>query len=129
MKHAGENVLPILEWFKGRPEVQEIYHPSLPGAAGHDVWVRDYAGHNGLMSVLFKEEYSLEDVGRFVDSLALFPVGSSWGGYESLIQPSDMTTCRTKWDKKGVFLRFQIGNEDTADLIADLEQGIKNLKS
>lgn len=129
LKHAGEKVLPIIEWFKGRPEVQEIHHPSLPEAAGHAIWVRDYTGHNGLMSVLFKPDYSLEDVGRFVDSLSLFPVGSSWGGYESLIQPTDMTTCRTAWDKKGVLLRFQIGNEDTEDLIIDLEQGIRNLKS
>lgn len=128
IKYAGENMLPVLAWFKGRKEVQRLYCPVLEDSPGHDVWKRDFSGHNGVFSVLFDPKYDRKAIARFVDSLELFPVGSSWGGYESLIQPQDMNAYRLKWTKNGVFLRFQIGNEDPADLIADLEQGIKNLK-
>ncbi len=128
LKHAGENMRPVLGWFKTRDEVQRLYCPAHEENDGHDVWKRDFSDVNGVFGVLFKPEYSFDDIARFVDALDLFPVGSSWGGYESLIQPQDMNAYRSNWDKDGVFIRFQIGNENPQDLIEDLEQGIKNLK-
>lgn len=128
IKQAQENMRPVLEWFKTRDEVQELFTPVLETAKGHDVWKRDFSGANGLIGVLFKPEYSMDDIAKFVDSLELFPVGSSWGGYESLIQPQDMKFYRDNWEKDGIMLRFQIGFENPLDLIEDLEQGIRNLK-
>ncbi len=128
LDYAAKNMKPVLEWFKYRREVQEIYCPVLENSTGHDIWERDFSGFNGVFSVLFKPEYSIDKIGSFVDALKLLPVGSSWGGYESLIQPQDMKTYRSNWEKEGVFIRFQIGNENPADLIADLEQGIVNIK-
>lgn len=128
-KQAQTNMLAVLEWFKTRDEVQELFSPTIETARGHDIWKRDFSGANGVFGVLFDDQYSSEAMGRFVDSLKLFPVGSSWGGYESLIQPQDMNAYRSNWTKKGQVLRFQIGFENPKDLIADLEQGIKNLKS
>ena len=125
--HAGQNMRPVLEWFEQRAEVQQLYAPVLETSRGHNIWKRDFSGVNGVFSVLFKPDYSFEDIARFVDALELFPVGSSWGGYESLVQPQDMNAYRSHWDKEGVCLRFQIGFEHTDDLIADLENGIKNL--
>ena len=127
LKYAGENMRPVLKWFEGRDEVQALYCPVLETNRGHDLWKEYYGGANGVFSVLFKPEYSFDDIARFIDSLELFPVGSSWGGYESLVQPQDMDMYRSNWDKKGVFIRFQIGNENPEDLIADLEQGISKL--
>lgn len=127
-RQVEKNMKDVLAWFGTRDEVQELYNPTLPYAKGHDIWKRDFKGANGLFGVLFRPEYTMKDIGRFVDSLKLFPVGSSWGGFESLIQPQDMKIYRSDWKKEGVLLRFQIGHEDPADLIADLTQGIKNLK-
>lgn len=126
-KHAQDNMRIVLNWFLGRAEVQEIFSPVLENAKGHDIWKRDFIGANGLFSVLFKPEFSREDICRFVNALTLFPVGSSWGGYESLIQPQDLRHYRTKWEKEGQILRFQIGNEDPQDLIDDLMRGMKIL--
>ncbi len=123
LEHAGKNMLPVLEWFKTRAEVQKIYSP-----LSEDIWKRDFSGHNGVFSILFDPKYLMDDIARFVDALELFPVGSSWGGYESLIQPQNMKTYRSDWKKEGVFLRFQIGNENPKDLIVDLERGITALK-
>lgn len=127
LDYAAKNMTPILDWFANRKEVQMLYSPVLETNRGHEIWERDFTGHNGVFSVLFNPEYSYEDISRFIDALELFPVGSSWGGYESLVQPQDMDAYRSNWDKKGVFIRFQVGNENTEDLIADLENGIKNL--
>ena len=63
-----------------------------------------------------------------VDDLKLFGIGYSFGGYESLILPSDPASIRTarKW-RGGPLIRLHIGLEDPADLIADLEAGFARL--
>jgi cystathionine beta-lyase len=60
-----------------------------------------------------------------MDELALFGMGYSWGGYESLIISFDCSDYRTatKWNPGGPTLRIHIGLEDVDDLIADLERG------
>ena len=129
LRHAEEQATKVLEYLKTREEIEQLYYPALPGNDGHEIWKRDYKGANGIFSILFKDKYSQEDIDRFVDALSLIPVGSSWGGYESLIQPQDMKDYRTAnpWKPDGIFIRVQIGNEDTDDLIADLEKGFSVL--
>ena len=65
----------------------------------------------------------------FIDSLQLFGIGVSWGGYESLVIPFNPSGDRTtaEWPYTGQALRLHIGLEDPADLIADLEQGFAML--
>ena len=66
---------------------------------------------------------------RFVDALAHFGIGFSWGGYESLAVPGDPHTIRTatRWTDPDALVRLSIGLEDPADLIADLERGFAAL--
>ena len=66
-----------------------------------------------------------------VDHMDLFGMGFIWGGFESLILPSDPKNIRTatKWDEDGQLIRLHIGLEDTDDLIADLEAGFARLQT
>jgi cystathionine beta-lyase len=41
--------------------------------------------------------------------------------------PYRMTSIRRDWQGKGLLVRFNIGLEDTADLIADIEQALGKL--
>jgi cystathionine beta-lyase len=68
-------------------------------------------------------------VHAFLDELALFGIGASWGGFESLAIPFDCTPIRTatKWTPGGPSVRFHIGLEDVDDLIGDLERGFAAL--
>ena len=65
----------------------------------------------------------------FLNALTLYGIGASWGGYESLAIPFDVTAVRTatKWAPGGPAIRFHIGLEDVNDLIADLERGFAAL--
>jgi cystathionine beta-lyase len=116
--------LAIARWLETRPEVLRVLHPALERHPGHAIWQRDYTGASGLFSVVFKP-MAQAAVFAFVDALALFGIGASWGGYESLIIPFDCTTVRTatQWAPGGPTVRLHIGLEAVDDLIADLERG------
>jgi cystathionine beta-lyase len=67
-----------------------------------------------------------------VDALTLFGIGASWGGYESLALPTTGFVARTagKLDAfGGAMVRFHIGLEDPADLIADLQSACPLLRA
>jgi cystathionine beta-lyase len=65
-----------------------------------------------------------------IEGLELFGLGSSWGGYESLVIASYPERIRsaTSWDAPGRTLRIHAGLEDPSDLIADLEEGLRRFK-
>jgi cystathionine beta-lyase len=56
--------------------------------------------------------------------LKLFPIGWSWGGYESLVSPVHAARKVARPDHGGPLVRLQIGLEDPDDLIADLAQAL-----
>ena len=116
--------LQVAAWFAGLPEVAQVLHPALPGAPGHDLWKRDFTGACSLFGVVFAEGITVEATHRFVDALTLFGIGASWGGYESLALPTTGFVTRTAAEMAhpGAMVRFHIGLEDPADLIADLQQ-------
>ena len=119
-----ESALKIARWFASRPEVLRVMHPALESDPGHAIWKRDFKGASGLFSLVLKPA-SEKQVYAFMDTLTLFGMGYSWGGYESLAIVFDCSEYRTatKWAPGGPTLRFHIGLEDPDDLIADLERG------
>jgi cysteine-S-conjugate beta-lyase len=123
--------LRIARWFEGRPEVARVLHPALPGCPGHEFFLRDFSGASGLFGVAFQPEYSAASVVAMIDALKLFGIGASWGGYESLVLPTAGTIRRSAGTGvfEGKMARFQIGLENTDDLIEDLEQGLAALRA
>jgi cysteine-S-conjugate beta-lyase len=120
--------LALAEWLKGRSEVARVIHPALPSDPGYTIWKRDFTGASGLFAIVLKPA-SKQAVAAMLDNLALFGMGYSWGGYESLIIPFDPSTYRTatKWKAEGPALRLHVGLEDVDDLKADLEAGFARL--
>src|SRR3954470_7184126 len=125
-----QTALRLAEWLQKRPEVERVLHPALPGTPGHEIFKRDFAGSSGLFSVILKP-CSDTQLTAMLDGMQLFGMGYSWGGYESLIIPSKVEQARTAttWKTDGPMLRLHAGLEDPDDLIADLEAGLKRLRS
>ncbi len=121
-------------WLQGRAELAQVLHPALSGSPGHAHW-HDLCGSSqgragaaaGLLSVIFKPEYSQVQVDAFCDALHLFKLGYSWGGPMSLVVPYDLPAMRTDWPAQlalGHLVRFSVGLESLTDLQADLEQAL-----
>ena len=123
-----QSALTVARWLADRPEVLKVLHPALPDDPGHAIWARDFKGASGLFSIVLKPA-TKASVDAFLDSLALFGLGYSWGGFESLAIPFDCSSYRTAtdWRPGGPAVRLHIGLEDPQDLIADLEQGLARL--
>jgi cysteine-S-conjugate beta-lyase len=117
----------VAAWLKARPEIARVLHPAFEDCPGHENWKRDFTGAGGLFSVVFDARYTEAQTDRFVDALELFGLGYSWGGANSLVMPYRIQAMRRGWDDQGVLVRFNIGLEDTDDLIADIEQALAKL--
>jgi cysteine-S-conjugate beta-lyase len=118
--------LEMARWLAGRSEVARVLHPALESDPGHSIWKRDFTGASGLFSVVLKPAPQTA-VDAMLNSLKLFGMGYSWGGFESLIIPFDCSSYRTatKWSPGGPTVRFHIGLENVEDLKADLVSGFK----
>ena len=117
----------VAAWLKARPEVARVLHPALADCPGHAIWQRDFSGAAGLFSFVFDARYSEQQTDRFVDSLALFGIGYSWGGANSLVMPYRIGAMRKGWPDAVTLVRLNIGLEDSGDLIADLERAFATL--
>jgi cysteine-S-conjugate beta-lyase len=120
--------LEVGRWLEQRPEVLRMLHPAMPSHPGHALWKRDFTGASGLFSMVLKP-VPQKAVYAFLDTLELFGIGASWGGYESLAIPFDCAPVRTatKWAPGGPTVRFHIGLEAVDDLLGDLERGFAAL--
>ncbi len=129
MKQQMASALRVAKWLQSRPEVKQVLYPALETDPGHALWKRDFEGAASLFACV------LHPVGdgalaRLIDGLELFGIGSSWGGFESLVTVvhADAHRSATRWNPGGPALRLHIGLEDPDDLIADLERGFDTLK-
>lgn len=113
----------VIAWLQKQPQVERILCPALAGDPGHKLWQRDFKGANGLFSIELAAPLVQADADRFVDSLRLFGIGASWGGYESLA----LTYPKIPGWSGGAVVRLHVGLEDPADIISDLERGFAAL--
>ncbi|AVT81469.1 cystathionine beta-lyase [Rhodopseudomonas palustris] len=116
--------LEMARWLGARPEVQRVLHPGLETDPGHAIWKRDFTGASGLFSIVLQPTPQAA-VDALLDTVSLFGMGYSWGGFESLVIPFDCASYRTatQWNPGGPALRLHIGLESTDDLKADLDRG------
>ena len=127
MRRHHESALAIARRLAGHARVKRVRHPLLgDGEPG----VATLEGTSGLFS--FELDGDKAAVCRFCDALALFKLGVSWGGHESLAFPASAGL-----EQKGEAnplrdfgvapetIRLHIGLEDPDDLWSDLAQALE----
>jgi cystathionine beta-lyase len=122
------SALEVARWLERQPQVARVLYPALPSDPDHELWRTQFSGAPGLFSVEL-QACDATAYARFIESLELFGLGASWGGFESLVLPA-VPHARRGLDPQpdgGRLVRLHVGLEDPADLIADLEQGLARL--
>ena len=128
LKRQSESAMRIARWLDARPEVKRVLCPALESDPGHALWKRDFEGASSLFGLALHTTDEAA-VARMVNGLELFRIGSSWGGYESLVAYNRMPIPRAviPWTETPFLLRIHVGLEDPDDLVADLEAGLGRL--
>jgi cystathionine gamma-synthase len=129
LARQNESGQTIAEFLAAHPKVERVHYPGLPGHPGHEVARRQMRGFGGVVS--FELRGTLADGSRFVDALRIPQIAPSLGGVESLVeQPSLMSFFELSPEQRAALgikdnlVRYSVGIEDVADLIADLRQAL-----
>ena len=128
LQRQSESAMMIARWLDARPEVKRVLYPALESDPGHALWKRDFEGASSLFGLALHTADEAA-IARMVNGLELFRIGSSWGGYESLVAYNRMPIPRAviPWTETPSLLRIHVGLEDPDDLVADLEAGLGRL--
>ena len=121
----------IISFLKKQKKIKEILYPHNPSSKNYKLWKKYYSGATGLLSIVIKSKKK-SSVIKFVNSLELFGIGYSWGGFESLALHQEFReTGKRKYmnlPKDEHLVRLHIGLEDPNDLIADIKQALRHLR-
>ncbi len=124
------NALTVAKWLETHPAVAKVTYAGLPSSPYHDRMARICPkGASSLFTFALKDGY--DTCVRFIDALNLFSHVANLGDARSLVIHSASTTHRQLEPAQQIaagagpdVVRLSIGLEDTADLIADLDQAL-----
>jgi methionine-gamma-lyase len=134
MQRHCANALQIARFLSEHPKVARVYYPGLESDPGHALARRQMHAYGGMLS--FELKGGVPAGAKLMDSLRLITLAVSLGNVDSLIQhPASMThstvppEARRKMGLADGLVRFSVGIENVEDLIADLEQGLAQVKT
>tara|TARA_B100000575_G_scaffold293666_1_gene305843 strand:- start:1149 stop:2345 length:1197 start_codon:yes stop_codon:yes gene_type:complete len=132
-----ENTKQVINFLKKHKKIKEILYPHNPSNKNYKLWKKYYSGATGLLSIVIKSKKK-SSVIKFVNSLELFGIGYSWGGFESLAILQELRTKKKdeyiqgrnffRFGKDEHIVRLHIGLEDPKDLINDLKNCLRYIK-
>ena len=126
MEQHCTNAEAVVDLLVGHPAVASVLYPGLPDHPGHEAAARQMRRFGGMVSLRLAggRQAALDLCAR----TEIFTLAESLGGIESLIEhPGAMTHASTAGSVLEVpddLVRLSVGIEDTADLVADLEQAL-----
>ena len=128
LKQHEKSALEIARWLQSVDLIDEVIHPALPGHPEHHLWQRDFAGSSGLFAFTLKRDCAEEKLAKFINTLELFGIGFSWGGFKSLVTAGKCQRSKASRYTGKTLVRLNIGLEDADDLRADLDKALGILR-
>jgi len=129
-KHQ-ENTKTVIKWLHKQKKIAKILYPYKTSSTDYKLWKKYYSGASGLLGIVIKSK-TKNSVYTFMNSLELFGIGYSWGGYSSLAVYNDSVEMGNrlffKLEKNHHLIRMHIGLEDPKDLINDLKKSLRLIK-
>ncbi len=123
-----KNTKEVVKYLSKQKKIKEVLYPFKKNSKNYRNWKKYYSGATGLLGLVIKTK-SKSSVYRFVNSLELFGIGYSWGGFESLAVYQDIQREFHKYKSKNLHIvRLHIGLEDPKDLISDLKKSLRYIK-
>ncbi len=129
VERAQQGAMEIARWLEAHPKVEWVRYIGLPSHPQHELAKRQMSGFGSMIA--FEVKGGLDAGRRLMDHVELATLAVSLGGVETLIEhPASMTHASMSPDARAAagftdgLVRYAVGIEDAADLIADLEQAL-----
>jgi cystathionine gamma-lyase len=118
LERGCDNAIAIARLLAAREDVDEVHYPGLPSDPGHGVAKRQMRGYGMVVSF---DLGTRERAERFLAGARLVTDATSFGSVHTSAER------RARWGGDAVsdgFIRLSAGCEETADLLADVEQSL-----
>jgi cystathionine gamma-synthase len=129
VKRQNETAMAVALSLSNHPKVKKVFYPGLENFRHHKLASLQMRGFGGMLTIEVNGD--TRETAAFVDKLRIFKIAASLGGAESLATQPITTThhglSEGELNRRGItgsMVRFSIGFEDAADLIADLEKAL-----
>lgn len=125
LERHQRSALQVARWLTGHARVQRVMFPALPDDPGHALWRAQFSGAAGPFTLALAP-CAEADFEAFISALRLFSLGTSWGGFESLVMPAVPHALRAMPASPEAprLVRLHIGLEHADDLCEDLDQAL-----
>jgi len=125
MQAHHKNATALAKFLEADPRVDKVVYPGLESHPQHELAKKQMRGFSGMITFFIKG--GLAEAKTFLETLKIFVIAESLGGYESLAEhPAIMThasICKEERESLGIsdtLIRLSVGVEDSEDLIADV---------
>jgi cystathionine beta-lyase len=129
LKQSSSSAIKIAEYLSDHPKIEKLIFPFHPSHTQYDLAKRQMSGCSGMFSVLLKTD-SFEKIEKFCESLRMFLMAVSWGGFESLVFPAIAMFEQGSANESDVpwnLVRLYIGLEEPEELIKDINDALTAL--
>ncbi len=131
VRRQNESALQIARYLEAHLAIEHVFYPGLTSHGGHEIAKRQMRGFGGVLSFMLKEN-SFDAVRRFLPKLRFAHRAANLGAVETVVGPPATTShveCsaaeRAAMGIPESLIRYSTGIENTADLIADLDQALR----
>ncbi len=129
IERQNHSAIKIAQYLQSHAAVEEVFYPGLDSHLQHTIARQQMSGFGGMLAFSVKGGY--ESVKRFLPRLQYAHRAANLGSVETIVGPP-ATTSHVELNSQeraamGIpenLVRFSVGIEDPADLIADLKQAL-----
>ncbi len=129
IRQQNESAMKIAQFLQSHPAVESVFYPGLESDPGHAIARKQMRGFGGVLS--FALHGGFDRVRAFLPKLKLAHRAANLGAVETVVGPPATTShvecSREERAAMGIpeaLIRYSVGIEDTADLIADLTRAL-----
>lgn len=129
MNKFNDSIKKILDVLKEDDRIEKIYHPYVGDDYQKELANKYLSGYGSLFAIDLKDP-DLDKLARFVETLKIFTLGVSWGGFESLVLPVFKGDNQQSIIDRGLSLthvRMYVGLENPDSLIEDVKNALDSV--
>jgi len=122
MKQHQQSAMKVAKFLEHHEKMIDVFYPGLESHPQYLLARKQMTGFSGLMS--FTMDTTMEKAIAFVNSLDIFKIGVSWGGFESLVINPRLANLD---GQSKILTRIHVGLENIDDILNHLELAARKL--